>query len=137
MNIKILSVALALCLSLNVNAKKVKKDVFPDGTPVPAWFSDTARVDVSTLGKQYVITDYGVKTDSTIVQTEAIQRVIDEAAQQGGGVVVIPQGTFLSGSLFFKQGTHLHVAEGGKLKGVDAIKYYKILKTRMEGQTLN
>ena len=138
MNIKILSIALALCVSANMSAKKeVKQDLFPDGTPVPAWFSDTTKVDVSTLGKQYVITDYGVKTDSTIVQTEAIQSVIDKAAQAGGGVIVVPQGTFLSGSLFFKQGTHLHVVEGGKLKGVDAIKYYKILKTRMEGQTLD
>lgn len=49
--------------------KKVKTAVFPDGSPIPAWFSDTAKVDVATLGKQYVVTDYGVKTDSTVVQT--------------------------------------------------------------------
>ena len=89
----------------------------------------------NTLGKKYVVTDYGVKTDSTIIQTRALQSVIDKAAQEGGGVIVIPQGTFLSGNLFFKQGTHLHVVEGGKLKGSERIEDFEIRETRIEGQT--
>lgn len=112
-------------------------DSFPDGTDIPAWFNDTSRMDIDTLGRKYVITSYGVKNDSTLLQTEAIQRVIDLAAAEGGGVIVVPEGTFLSGSLFFKQGTHLHICRGGVIKGVDAIKYYPLVKTRMEGQTLN
>ena len=75
--------------------------------------------------------------DSTALQTEAIQKVIDTAASQGGGVVVVPRGTFLTGSLFFRPGTHLHLREGARLKGSDAITHYKIVKTRLEGQTLN
>ncbi len=112
-------------------------DVFPDGTPIPAWFSNASKVDVSTLGKRYVITEHGVINDSTIIQTDAIQAVIDKAATNGGGVIVIPQGTFLSGSIFFKPGTHLYLEEGGTLKGSDRIRNFKLLKTRMEGQTLN
>ncbi|MBQ1800450.1 MAG: exopolygalacturonase, partial [Prevotella sp.] len=72
---------------------------------------------------------------STIVQTDAIQKIIDLAASNGGGVIVIPRGTYLSGSLFFKQGTHLYVEEGGTLKGSDRIANFKILETRIEGQT--
>lgn len=130
---------LLLCaVCLGVNAKKVKKQtqpLWPDGTPIAEWFIDTTKVDVNTLGKKYVITGYGVKNDSTIVQTEAIQKVIDLAASNGGGVIVIPRGTYLSGSLFFKQGTHLYVEEGGTLKGSDRIANFKILETRIEGQT--
>lgn len=130
---------LLLCaVCLGVNAKKVKKQtqpLWPDGTPIAEWFNDTTKVDVNTLGKKYVITEYGVKNDSSIVQTEAIQKVIDLAASNGGGVIVIPRGTYLSGSLFFKQGTHLYVEEGGTLKGSDRIANFKILETRIEGQT--
>lgn len=75
-------------------------DSFPDGTDIPAWFNDTSRINIDTLGRKYVITSYGVKNDSTLLQTEAIQRVIDLAAAEGGGVIVVPEGTFLSGSLF-------------------------------------
>ena len=118
------------------NVVKADNGRFPNGEPVAEWFNDTSRVDVDTLGAKYVLTDYGVKADSTLLQTEAIQRVIDLAAAQGGGVVVVPKGTFLSGSLFFRQGTHLHLRDGAVLKGIDAIKYYPLVKTRMEGQTL-
>ena len=128
-----------LCMAVGtVEARKpkVKTPLFPDGTPIPAWFGDTSRVDVNLLGKRYALTDYGVKTDSNLVQTEAIQAVIDKAAAEGGGVVVVPKGTFLSGSLFFKQGTHLLVEEGARLKGSDRIRDFKILDSRMEGQSI-
>ncbi len=114
---------------------KQKKDVWPDGTAMDAWFQNRQKVDVATLGKRYVITDYGVKSDSTIVQTAAIQAVIDRAAKEQGGVIVIPRGTFLSGAIFFRQGTHLLVEEGGKLKGSERIQDFPIAETRMEGQT--
>lgn len=110
---------------------------FPDGTTIDEWFYEDSPIDISTLGPQFIITDYGVLSDSTLVQTEAIQKVIDTAYEAGGGVVVIPSGTFLSGSLFFKSGTHLYVAENGKLKGIDSITHYKIIKTRLEGQTID
>ncbi len=110
---------------------------WPDGSAMDAWFTDTATVNVESLGRQYVITSHGVANDSSLLQTEAIQAVIDMAASDGGGVVVVPQGTFLTGSLFFRPGTHLHLMEGARLKGSDAITHYKIVKTRLEGQTLD
>ncbi len=112
-------------------------ECWPDGTPISNWFADTSRIDISTLGTRYVLTDYGVTLDSTLIQTAAIQAVIDRASSAGGGVIVVPRGTFLSGALFFKKGTHLHVEAGGKLKGIDDIRHYPLVKTRIEGQTLN
>lgn len=130
---------LAVVVSLPAAARKKQKqpaDLWPDGTPVSTWFHDTAHVDVTALGRQYVITEHGVAADSTLLQTEAIQAVIDLAAREGGGVVVVPRGTFLSGSLFFRQGTHLHLAEGAVLKGSDFIGDFALMDTRMEGQNL-
>lgn len=119
-----------------VSSVTARKDTWPDGTQMDTWFADTAKVDVRTLGKQYVVTDYGVKNDSTLIQTGAIQHVIDMAERQGGGVVVIPKGTFVSGSLFFRQGIHLHLLHGATLRGASRIKHFPIRQTRMEGQTL-
>jgi polygalacturonase len=127
---------LALLLAAAFGASASAQDLFPDGTPVPEWFRRSDAVDVSTLGKRFRLTDYGVANDSTIIQTAKIQAVIDEAHRAGGGVVVVPQGTFLSGSLFFKPKTHLHVEEGATLKGSDDVSHFAIVETRMEGQTL-
>lgn len=125
----------ALLLAVLTAAAQPEKETFPDGSVMLAWFSDTLRVDTDTLGRRFVVTEHGVKSDSTTVQTGALQRVIDMAAESGGGVVVIPRGTFLSGSLFFRQGTHLYIEEGGVLKGSERIRDFKVMKTRMEGET--
>ena len=130
----LLLAALTLTATAKPKAKKVA-ETWPDGTVMDAWFSDTTRVDISLLGKQYVLTDYGVVSGSPQVQTSQIQAVIDRCAQEGGGVVVVPQGTFMTGALFFKQGTHLHIREAGTLKGSDRIMDYPILMTRIEGET--
>ena len=125
---------MALTAFVGINAM-AKQDVWPDGTTMDQWFANREKVDVNTLGKRYVVTDYGVMNDSTLVQTAALQAVIDRAGNDGGGAVVVPKGTFLSGELFFRPKTHLLVEEGGKLKGSEYIADFPILETRIEGQT--
>ena len=125
-----------LLVAVMVSANSFAQDLFPDGTPIPDWFRQNEIAPVHTLGTQYRITDHGVVIDSTLLQTEQLQAIIDKASAAGGGVVVIPKGVFLSGSLFFKPGTHLHLEEGAVLKGSDDISNFELLMTRMEGQTL-
>jgi polygalacturonase len=130
---------LLVMLSTALQAKKKQQPVaptWPDGTRMEAWFTDTTHVDVCQLGRQWLVTDYGVRGDDSLtVQTQALQRVIDQAAEQGGGVVVIPQGVFLSGALHFRQGTHLWLQQGARLKGSDRIADFPVCTTRIEGQT--
>jgi len=87
--------------------------------------------------KDYVITQYGASTDSTRLNTQAIQKTIDKASAAGGGTVVIPKGVFLSGALFFKPCTHLRLQAGAKLKGSGNIADYPLVPSRMEGQKLD
>ena len=55
--------ALALCLNIQARKKNVPaRDLFPDGTEIPAWFSDTTGVELATLGRQYRITSTEVQT---------------------------------------------------------------------------
>lgn len=120
---------------LLAGVRSYAEDTFPDGTPIDTWFNQKKPTARRELGKEFKITDYGVENDSTKVQTAAIQAVIDKAAECGGGVVVIPRGTFMSGSLFFRQGTNLYVENGGKLKGSPDISDFPVMTTRIEGQT--
>lgn len=136
-NICLLVITLILVsCSQQTKQKATNENIFPDGTVIPDWFLDYSKVNPSELGKFYTITDYGVTNDSTIVQTAAIQNTIDEAYRNGGGVVVIPEGTFLSGALFFKPNTHLHVVKNGVLKGSDNIEDYPFKPSRIEGQSI-
>lgn len=125
-----------LAITPKTFSQKNNKDLFPDGTKIPDWFLDAKKINPSDLGKFYSITDYGAVNDSTAVQTAAIQKTIDEAYNNGGGVVVIPKGTFMSGALFFRANTHLHVSEGATLKGSDNISDYPKMPSRIEGQSI-
>lgn len=125
-----------LAITPKTFSQKNNKDLFPDGTKIPDWFLDATKINPADLGKFYSVTDYGAKNDSTIIQTAAIQNTIDEAYKNGGGVVVIPKGTFMSGALFFKPNTHLHVSEGAVLKGSDNINDYPKMPSRIEGQSI-
>lgn len=120
-----------IVLVLVIPLMSLAQDKFPDGTAIPEWFRKNQLTNIAQLGKQYKLTDYAVSADSTVLQTEKIQAVIDKAAQMGGGVIVVPKGTFLTGALFFKQGTHLHVEKQGILKGSDDISDFPVVTTRI------
>lgn len=103
----------------------------------PAAFFVAAIIGcVTGNAKDYVITQHGVLNDSTVVQTSKIQSVIDLAESEGGGTIVVPKGTYLTGGLFFKPGTKLRVEEGGCIKGSDDISDYPLIPSRMEGRSI-
>ena len=128
---RILSILAAFSLSFTAFAAV---DVFPDGTPIPDWFKTAEPTDISTLGQQYMLTDYNILPDGR-VHTAEIQALIDKAAAAGGGVIVVPQGIFMTGPLYFKQGTHLYLREGAVLMASDRISDYPVVDTRIEGES--
>lgn len=133
---KILPLLLALLLVAPTTFAKKKKEIdrFPDGTEIPEWFRQNESVDIEKLGKKYVLTDHEIFADGRL-HTEEIQALIDKAAADGGGVIVIPRGTYMTGGLIFKQGTHLYLEDGATLLGSDFIGDYPLGKTRIEGET--
>lgn len=89
---------------------------------------------LSPKGKQYLITDFGAVADGTTINTVFIQKAIDQCAQDGGGTVVIPNGTFISGSVFLKPKVNFEIKEGGILKGSVNPGDYPQIDTRWEGE---
>lgn len=113
---------------------KKTTDLWPDGTEISSWFRDTTAVNINTLGKQYRITNYGVLNDGK-TYTKELQALIDKIASDGGGVMVVPEGTYKTGALFFKQGVHLHIYAGGTLQGSEDPSDFPLVMTRIEGET--
>jgi len=92
-----------------------------------------ATAQTTKAPKRFVISDYGAVGDGTTLNTKAIQGAIDKCAQSGGGVLVVPKGTFMSGAIFLKQGVSLLVEKDGVLKGTTNIDDYPQIQTRWEG----
>ncbi len=62
------------------------------------------------------ITAYGAVNSTTVNNTVAIQQTINACSTAGGGVVLFPVGTFLSGPLAMKSKVNLHLAAGSTLR---------------------
>ena len=65
----------------------------------------------------YNVKDFGAKGDNSTINTAAIQKAINECASKGGGTVLFPVGTYLSGTIQLLDNITLHLEAGAVLKG--------------------
>ena len=66
-------------------------------------------------GRTFNIVDYGAIGDGTSNSTIAIQKAIDSCSAAGGGRVVVPRGTFLTGPIALASRMKLYLADGSEL----------------------
>lgn len=94
----------------------------------------TLIVPPTFADRDFVITSYGAGSDSTVLSTAAINNAIEACHAEGGGRVVIPAGTFLTGAIHLKSNVNLHLEDGAKLLFSRDVEDYKpLVKTRWEG----
>ncbi|MEM9987141.1 MAG: glycosyl hydrolase family 28 protein, partial [Bacteroidota bacterium] len=67
---------------------------------------------------------FGAKGDGQTLDTQPIQAAIDAAAEAGGGQVLLPPGTYLSGSLRLKSFVDVHISAGATLLGSTDLSQY-------------
>jgi exo-poly-alpha-galacturonosidase len=84
--------------------------------------------------RTYDITKFGALGDGKTLNTLNIQKAIDDCYKDGGGVVVVPKGRFITGAIFLKQGVNLYVQKDGVLKGSVNQADYLQIDTRWEGE---
>lgn len=63
------------------------------------------------------IRDYGALADGATLNTAAIQAAVDACHGAGGGEVLVPKGTFVTGTIQLRSHVHLVLAAGAVLKG--------------------
>lgn len=70
------------------------------------------------------ITNYGAVGDGNTLNTVAIQAAIDACHAAGGGMVEVPTGNFVTGTLFLKSNVTFHISQGGTVTGSTNIADY-------------
>ena len=81
---------------------------------------------------EFRVNDYGARGDGITVNTAAIQKALDAAAAARGTVVFAP-GIYVTGAVFVKSGSHLRIDDGVELRGVQDIKAYPEMPSRIAG----
>ena len=82
-----------------------------------------------TISKSdYLVTDYGIIGDAKTLNTSAIQNLIDQVSEKGGGKIIFPGGKFLSGSIELKDDIELYFeAEAVLLGSKNPFDYKKVV----------
>jgi len=81
------------------------------------------------------IRDFGADDrDSSFLNTSAINSAIEKCSTSGGGVVLVPKGSWLTGPVTLKSNVNLHISEGATLRfSRDGNLYMPAVLTRWEG----
>ncbi len=80
------------------------------------------------------ITAFGARGDGLYDCTEAIRAAITACSEAGGGRVIVPVGTFLTGAIHLESRINLHLVEGATLLfKTDPEAYLPVVFTRNEG----
>ncbi|HSC55501.1 MAG TPA: glycoside hydrolase family 28 protein [Phnomibacter sp.] len=84
--------------------------------------------------KDFIITSYGAVEGGKVKNTEAIANAIAACHEAGGGRVVIPAGTWLTGPIHFKSNVNLYLQENAVVKFTDDPRdYLPAVQTSWEG----
>ena len=92
-------------------------------------FSLLTLLPLRLAARDYVITDYGAKSDTTILCTAVLQQCIDLCSADGGGRVVVPAGNYKTGTIILKSNVHLFLENGATLYGSTDIRDYLPMKS--------
>src|SRR5688572_16474465 len=81
----------------------------------------------------FLISKFGAKADGVFINTTAINKAISACSEKGGGVVMIPQGLWLTGPLLMKSNVNLNLATGAVLQFTSDFDQYPLTEGNWEG----
>lgn len=111
--------------------KEIKKDpwaemqVVIDNVIVPKFKNDI-----------FNIVEFGAVADSITLNTKAFADAIAACAKNGGGIVLVPKGSFLTGPIHLDNNVNLHLVAGSEILFSTNLQDYPIVHTSYEGTEL-
>ncbi|MBS1755181.1 MAG: right-handed parallel beta-helix repeat-containing protein [Bacteroidetes bacterium] len=127
------SVASLVCESIKEQnlplAKYLKPSAFKEkyAFELPKIYKPHFKLDT------FNIKNYGAIADGMTLNTTAINNAINDCARQGGGTVLIPNGSFVTGPIILKSNINLHLAKGALVIFSSHFNQYPLVESSFEG----
>lgn len=83
------------------------------------FFLITSFLVSTTFAGQHSIVDFGASPRENHDNTQAIQKAVDACLSDGGGTVIFPAGTWLSGTVFLKNHVSIYLSNGSTWQAVN------------------
>ena len=91
---------------------------------IPALLVAGLLMAATSFAGNVSVRDFGAVGDGVTLDSGAVQAAIEFTAGQGGGVVSVPAGTYLCGSVWLRSNIELHLEAGAVIKGSPDINDY-------------
>lgn len=118
-----------LSLSLNIQADFKISEL--------KWVKNVGARQTPRERKIFNVSSFGALPNGVTLNTKAIQATIDACSLSGGGVVTFSPGSYLTGSIYLKEGVHLQIPKGVIILGSTNIQDYPEIPTRVAGIEMN
>ncbi|EHQ26733.1 glycoside hydrolase family 28 protein [Mucilaginibacter paludis] len=103
-------------------------------TAGPYSWSNLPKAAVPTFKKDtFNIIKYGAVADGITLNTKSINNAIDACSKNGGGVVLIPQGLWMTGPIVLKSNVNLHIDRAAMVQMTDDKSQYPLVEGNYEG----
>ncbi len=93
--------------------------------------SQQLKRDLTTMFKGLpvfnVVEHFGVVNNGQVIMTKEIQHAIDSCSMTGGGILVFPNGMYLTGTIILKSNVHLNFEEGAQINGSTNLEDYRVI----------
>ena len=100
--------------------------------PVCAQVLPTVRT-VQLKKDSFNIVRYGAMPDGITLCTNSINAAINDCNKKGGGTVLVPQGSWLTGPIVLKSNVNLHLASNALLQFTTDFNQYPLVEGNWEG----
>jgi polygalacturonase len=127
-------IGVAAAAVLPAMAEVAQAAVDPSELPWPearAIVAETTRPTFPPVN--FDVTKYGAKGDGSTDNTAAFKKAIEACNAAGGGHVIVPSGTYVTGAIYIKSNVDLHLNTGSTLKFSGTASKFPNVLTRYEG----
>ncbi|MFT3679659.1 MAG: glycoside hydrolase family 28 protein [Ferruginibacter sp.] len=129
---KFISFTVLAVLAFSLTAAAQEKDISYYLSKTP--FAMQAVPVPKFNDKVFSITDYGAVADGKTLNTEAFAKAITACTKDGGGRVLVPAGTWLTGPVELKSNVDLHLEKGAVIQFTPDRTQYPIITMSGEGK---
>ena len=119
-------VAFSIAFLLAVISVSAQKETY-SWNHLPKAVLPTFKKDTFNIAK------FGAVADGVTLNTKSINAAIDACSAKGGGVVLIPQGLWLTGPIVLKSNVNFHISHSALLQFTDDKSQYPLVLGEYEG----
>jgi DNA sulfur modification protein DndE len=127
------SVAALVCQSIKEQNLPIAKYLKPSAFKEKFAF-ELPRIYVPHFKRDtFNIVNYGAVADGITLNTAAINKTIEECAARGGGTVLIPKGSYITGPIIMKSNINLHLDKAALVIFSSDFNQYPLVSSSFEG----